>query len=332
MNWFEQLTGFREESPEQVRSMLAISGNTVTSKANGKTYQFGKLSTPSLDELRTKTSSLPSFEGLLQIEEVIGDVQHFHTDPENEGAFFQAASQFNLLEMVGPEVPPEAGIGIYENDHTQGPACAIAAGAGTIFRNYFVEVDGQKGQSAQRQIDCLADVGQLLGNHNNQLWVMKNGYALLSENGLKKIDLKIESMDAGQKDLLRQQLRIGLQWNTQVTLSNCQHLVTQAYCSALPVGYSGLAKEFSGWKNFASLILEAAYEASLHAALLNYQHTQNPRVFLTLLGGGVFGNKKEWILSAIQRALDLFRGWPLDIKIVSYSQSDPAVQQLIHHF
>ncbi len=51
---------------------------------------------------------------------------------------FQVASQFNLLEMISPNVTPDDGIGIYENDPTQGPACAIACGAGTIYRNYLV--------------------------------------------------------------------------------------------------------------------------------------------------------------------------------------------------
>ena len=49
--------------------------------------------------------------------------------PENAGALFQVASQLNLLEMTGPEVTPEDGVTIYQDDRTQGPACAIAAGA-----------------------------------------------------------------------------------------------------------------------------------------------------------------------------------------------------------
>jgi hypothetical protein len=33
--WFKDLTGFREETPEQVRSAIILSGNTITSKVNG---------------------------------------------------------------------------------------------------------------------------------------------------------------------------------------------------------------------------------------------------------------------------------------------------------
>jgi hypothetical protein len=327
MTWFESLTGFKEQTPDQVRSMLTVEGNRLTSKANGQTYIYGQLETLSLAELRTLNTGRLKGPQSIQIQEKVGNVQDFHADPANEGAFFQAASQFNLLEMINPEVTPDDGIGIYENDPTQGPACAIAAGAGTIYRNYLVKINGQRGQSAGRQIDCLADVGQLLGNRDERLWRMQNGYALPSRKGLAEVDQKIAAMEEAQKDLLRQQLRIGLQWNTQVTLKNCRHLVTQAYGSALPVAYSGLPASL--WERFARLILEASYEATLHAALLNYRNTQNPNVFLTLLGGGAFGNEKEWIFDAIQRALNIFRQTPLKVHFVSYGQSNPAVLQMI---
>jgi hypothetical protein len=89
-------------------------------------------------------------------------VGELHGAPEFAGALFQVASQFNLLEMIGPEVTPEDGVTRYYNDPTQCPACAIAAGAATLYRNYFLPVGGQIGQTRDRQIDCLADVGNAL--------------------------------------------------------------------------------------------------------------------------------------------------------------------------
>ncbi len=71
----------------------------------------------------------------VSLSEVVPDVQALHLLPENAGAVFQVASQFNLLEMVGPSVTPEDGVGGYEFDRTQGPACAIACGAGSHRRN-----------------------------------------------------------------------------------------------------------------------------------------------------------------------------------------------------
>lgn len=102
----------------------------------------------------------------------------------------------------------------------------------------------------------------------------------------------------------------------RLSVGDCSHTVTQAYCSALPVAYSGLPEW--QWEEFARLVLEAAYEASLYAAVLNAERTGNNRVFPTLLGGGSFGNRPEWIVGAIRRALELYGGVGLDAAIVSY--------------
>ncbi|MCZ2114993.1 MAG: hypothetical protein LC131_14355 [Anaerolineae bacterium] len=327
MTWFERLTGFPEESPQQVRANLTVDENFLKSGVNGNTWIYGELETPSLAELRERVRSAAYTSGKLLVREIIADVQYLHTDPSNAAALFQVASQFNLLEMVSPNVMPERGVGIYEHDHTQGPACAIAAGAGTIYRNYFAVVNGAVGQSANNQIDCLADIGSALGNSTNQLWEMKNGYALASYNGLVSIADHLQASDEEGLDSLRNKLRIGIQWNTQVTLQGCKHLVSQAYCSALPVAYSHHSPDL--WANFARLVLEAAYEATLCAAILNAERNNNNAVFLTALGGGAFGNDMDWIVKAIHRALNLYKDADLDVAIVSYGRSNPQVKALI---
>jgi hypothetical protein len=238
MIWFEDLTGFPEKSPSHVRHNIAVHGGKLTSCVNGKTFAFGRLETPSLGQLRRRVDRSPHRTGSLSLREVVVDVSDLHADQSNAGALFQVASQFNLLEMVGPRVTPERGVGIYENDRTQGPVCAIAAGAGTIYRNYFAIVDGQPGQTATRQIDCLSGVGEALGNNEQRLWEMRNGYALASREGLIEISERLDASSETERDQLRQRLRIGVQWNTQVTIKDSSHTVTQVYCSALPVAYS----------------------------------------------------------------------------------------------
>ena len=184
MDWFEELTGFAEQSPEQVRANLSFYSGRICSTVNKRCWNAGRLTLPSLEQLRTIK---PHTKGKLKVRELVADVQHLHTQAENADALFQVASQFNLLEMVSPNVSPEQGIGIYQQDRTQGPACAIAAGAATIYRNYLVELDGQQGQSVTRQINCIADLGEALGNQNNRLWQMKNGYVIASRQGLTEI-------------------------------------------------------------------------------------------------------------------------------------------------
>jgi len=328
MDWFEQLTGVKETTGDAVRKSFTIDGQTMTSLANGRTMRQGTLTTPSLAALRA-ASERPA-RGRLRVRELIADVKALHADPRNEGAFFQVASQCNLLEMVGPEVTPERGIAGYEWDRTQGPACAIAAGAGTIYRNYFVPVGDGIGQTAGRQIDCLADLGAALGNEDQRLWRMQNGYALPSEQGLRVINARLRGATESDSDMLRGQLRIGIQQDTEVTISPTRHCVTQAYCSAMPVAYSGLPPV--DWQAFAVLVLEAAYEATLHAARMNALRTGVFTCYLTLLGGGAFGNDPAWIGNAARRALEAHRDADLDVVFVGYRSSQPIIQHLVTTF
>lgn len=330
MTWFESLTGCREDSPDTVRSELYVEGSRLRSRRNGHSWICGEFETLSLARLRECVRGLKRERRAISVREVVADVQHLHADRSHVNALFQVASQFNLLEMASPEVTPERGVGIYEWDCTQGPACAIAAGAGTIFRNYFAVVNGAVGQTAHNQIDCLASVGRLLGNTGDRLWRMQNGYALPSAAGLEEIDDRITAMDEPARDQLRQALQIGLQWDTQVTLEGATHVVSQAYCSALPVAYSAHPAE--RWTRFATLVLEASYEATVCAAVINAARTNNDTVFLTLLGGGVFGNDQAWITNAIRSSLTRHRMSGLDVAIVSHGQSKPFVQQLAAEF
>ena len=328
--WFGELTGFAEESPEQVRANLSVDGHMLKSHVNGKTLVCGELETPSLAALRQRVQASGYETGAMTVREVVANVQKLHTNEANAGALFQVASQFNLLEMVHEEVTPEDGITRYAEDRTQGPACAIAAGAGTIYRNYFTHVNGQTGQSATNQIDCLADIGAALGNTENHLWDMSNGYALPSYDGLDEIRERLRASSEPELDALRQLLRIGIQWQTQVTLDNCTHTVSQAYCSALPVtGSLRNGPPSHMWEEFDRLILEASYEATLCAALVNAGQTGNNTVFLTLVGGGAFGAEPEWIIDSLQRTLDLYQQAALDVAIVSYGSSNPDIQHLV---
>jgi hypothetical protein len=328
--WFETLIGCPEGSPQQMHENLVVDGEFLRSRINGKVMACGRLETPSLAELRARVKASEPNAGRLSVREIVANVQDLHTDESNAGSLFQVASQFNLLEMVSPQVTPERGVGIYEHDLTQGPACAISAGAGTIYRNYFAPVNGKVGQSAENQIDCLADIAEALGNSENRLWKMKNGYALLSREGLIEISKRLRDSSERELDALRKRLRIGIQWNTQVTINNAKHRVSQVYCSALPVAYCN--HDSSLWESFARLILEASYEATLCAAILNAQNHGNRTLFLTLLGEGAFGNKIGWIVDAIERALNLNKHIDLNVAIVSYSSSDQRVRQLIDRF
>jgi hypothetical protein len=157
---------------------------------------------------------------------------------------------------------------------------------------------------------------------------MCNGYALCTQEGLTAIGEVLAALAAHEKDQLRGLLRIGLQWDAQVTDAPDQpeQLVTQAFCSALPVAYSDVPSEY--WARFATLVLEAAYEATLLAGAINLARGGSPIVYLTRLGGGAFGNRDSWIDAALLRALDLMRDAALDVRLVSFGAPSPTLEAI----
>jgi hypothetical protein len=336
MDWFEKLTGFIEGPYEETRAKFELQGQRLQSLVNGKAFGIGELELPSLSELRARAKSAGGLSGRIKVGFSRGDVRQMHKEPSHRFALFQVASQFNMLEMVGPEVTPEKGVTRYQYDATQGPACAIAAGAATVFRNYFAPVGGHSGQNAARQLDGLADMGAALsaalGKPVDALWEMRNGYAMCRRSGLDAIAIYLATADPDTIDALRGRLRIGLQRDVEVTdgVGTESQTVSQAFCSALPVAYSEVPARY--WGPFATLVLESAYEATLWAAVLNASRGGSNIVLLTSLGGGAFGNDDDWIRAAMRRALKLVSAYDLEVKVVSYREPSRALRDLVASF
>ena len=342
MDWFYDVFGFYEQGQASILQNVSLEGMFLHCHANNTTLQCGRLEIPRLAFLREQTEEILRVKKQkTTIREMVGNVQHFHMDPQNKNAVFQVASQCNLLEMVGPSVTPEEGITGYFYDRTQGPVCAMSCAAGTLQRNYLVEItDDQKnvqiGQSANLQVDTLKTLGRSWGNDQEELWEMRNGYALASLSGLQQISQKLQQATSQEYDAMMGDLHIGMQWDTEVTLDHTHPerlLVQQAYCSAMPVAYSRHSDR--DWKEFGRFVLNGAYEATLLAGVWNSQRGEESgsnRVFLTLLGGGAFGNPTEWILDAMFRALMLVQDAGLDVVVVSYGYSNSRVQDLIARY
>jgi hypothetical protein len=164
------------------------------------------------------------------------------------------------------------------------------------------------------------------------LWEMRNGYALCTRAGLDRISEHLHTLDPEQVDLLRGKLCVGLHRDVEVTDADAEDrpVVTQVFCSALPVAYTDVPSRH--WGPFASLILEAAYEATLCAAVLNAQRGASNRALLTSLGGGAFGNPDSWIFAAIRRALQMVSALDLDVRLVSYGTPSQTMIQIAQDF
>ncbi|HET7723101.1 MAG TPA: hypothetical protein VFK68_00555 [Propionibacteriaceae bacterium] len=311
--WFRETFGFEETDRATVRAQVIEDGDVIVSRPTGRRMRRGTLDLVSLQALRRRAAELPPGRSRTTLSDVTGDIREIHVRPDSAGATFQVASQVNLLEMPGSSVTPDAGIDGYENDPTQGPACAIACGAGTLHRNYLVDVDGHKGQTAHRQLNAFSGLATALGISVE----VRNGYVWPTRTALAAA---ARAIAAGDRSELAGNLEIGVQADTEVTWRHAGHTVTQAYCSALPLAYvRGIP--ISEWQPLARLVLDAAYEATLCLAALTAARTGNPATYLTRLGGGAFGNPPAWIDAAIDRALGLAAGYGLDVRMVTYGPS-----------
>ncbi|KAK3251577.1 hypothetical protein CYMTET_39096 [Cymbomonas tetramitiformis] len=318
-SWFPATFGFEELSFSDTRKQFTIDeANILTSKSTGQSFLVGPFECLSTNELRIRLQQLNKADralGPATFHNIADNVRSLHQDPKNSGALFQVASQFNCLEMVGPSISPQDGISRYSRDPTQGPACALACPAATLFRNYFVSGHGQ----AKKQLDLLDEAAQILQNDKYGYWDMMNGYCLpRTTQSMAQIGASL-SLAPDLASAVRSAIKVGVHWNTEV--ANHQHQVCQVFCSALPVAYSK-ATPSSDWEPFATLVLEAAYECTLAvASYLALQRGQRVTVYLTCLGGGAFGNRVQWILKALSRALLVYQDSPLDIKLVHFMRN-----------
>eukprot|EP01035_Chromulina_nebulosa_P029557 gene29557-39184_t len=376
-SWFFNTFGFKE-TMDNVRGNITIikpsngSEAVLKSRAKNKFFPIGNFTLPSVREIReqlnqtltTQNTSVFSFSpASISYEHIIVDsVRGLHTS--KVGALFQAASQFNCLEFPSPSVTPEDGITDYIYDYTQGPNCALACAAGTLYRyllvstcilevnnrlyllnisrNYFHQVrregyEDQVGQTADNQINNLEDVERfVLLKTGKRFWNVRNGYTFSSVESLQALSMVLETIPPSE---ITDRIRIGLHTNVGVTDADGDVRVSQAYCSAMSCSYSGIDNDH--WKSIASLALDGAYEATILSALLQSSQQKNAgssittEVYLTFVGGGVYGNDQAWIAEAIGRALAIAMryidnyGLELSIKLCYYKSLNQKMKKLI---
>ena len=72
-DWFEQLTGSKEQSYEATKGNLEVDGSTLRSKVNHRTYVIGELETPTLGELRERAERIADqVAGTLKVASIAG--------------------------------------------------------------------------------------------------------------------------------------------------------------------------------------------------------------------------------------------------------------------
>ncbi|SAU09549.1 Uncharacterised protein [Klebsiella pneumoniae] len=152
MSWFSDIYGFEESTYARTQAKFCIDGPLLHTRGqSSRTFHAGILTMPSLAELRKAVCSLEVSGGeRIKLSSLVADAYELHRWPEANRAIIQVASQFNLLEMPNEHTTPEKGITNYQYDYTQGPSCAMACAAATVFRNYLVPVGADSNLSTQR--------------------------------------------------------------------------------------------------------------------------------------------------------------------------------------
>eukprot|EP00919_Chromeraceae_sp_WS-2016_P044061 GHVR01105054.1.p1 GENE.GHVR01105054.1~~GHVR01105054.1.p1 ORF type:complete len:165 (+),score=28.63 GHVR01105054.1:263-757(+) len=123
--------------------------------------------------------------------------------------------------------------------------------------------------------------------------------------------------------------RVGVHWDTPVyTRKDTSHNVCQVFCSAMPVAYAKSTNS-SDWRTCAQFALTSAYLSTLAIAAIHAaKRGRRVSVFLTCLGGGAFGNRREWIKDSMVEALNVFKYCPLDVVLVHYSSIDSLFKNI----
>jgi hypothetical protein len=259
------------------------------------------------------------------------DVAHLQSLPENRGALFQVASNMNAVEGIseGTSVEEKTFVSDYVFDKTQGPAASISAGGAAVARVYAAFPGAETGtwerQTKDRQINFVEALGDFC--------TVTNGYVVLK--GLDEEQYR--GLTAGREEELIGSVRVGIHADCQVTFGRRlpqffagvphseEQRVHQVFGAAVNVGQgvSGIEnrkKPFA--KDFAHLVLRAMYRGCFLAA----RRLGCRRVFLTLLGGGVFANDTRSLMRAVTETF-LAHGHGLEVRVIMFSPT-PLTDEL----
>ena len=329
MDFFIGTFGFRE-SRDSVYSNIEVNktdeGNIVYDKVNGKKWNSGIFQVLNFDQIpkhpkrgggklhiiRGNGSKAANF--------YLVDVLSSQGHPSNDGATYLAASNFNALEFVSSGQTAANGISGYPYDRTQGPYCAIACGPSILYRNYFVSVPGSRsiGQFS-KEINLLEDT---------PIKVV-HGYAKISKSDSK--DLQKSGFDFTNLS----KYKVASHKNCQVTMTqkDGQFVAVEPENGKQPqIAHHVYAAAFNlngdvCVDNFTIKITESLIYAQYRNTILcawdnsiQYPGREGSnKLYLTILGGGVFGNPIELICEQIVKCKDLIVDSGLDVYVVCFN-------------
>lgn len=320
--FFEDLIGVPEvefrTSNELVKKAWAAP-QTVTNLSTGRHWQCGRLTLPELRSLREqKIGRRGNKSGFLNVLCAANDLRqvdigHLQSSPENNNALFQVASNFNGLELMNKfDDHAMLEVGNYIFDKTQGPFASISAAPGLMLRHYFPFYDPEttpmewRQKYEGRQIEMLGDT------HLRTT----NGYLEL------EIDSVLGALDDGLIRVLHHrdvQVAFGaVQGSEHEFLQRDDQVIDQVFTASADLApfenRKILEKYPSELETMVKKLLTASYEGALRSAL----RAGRERVFLTLIGGGVFRNPASWLADVLEQQIPLIMESGLTVLLNTY--------------
>lgn len=234
----------------------------------------------------------------------------------NKDAVFQVASNFSALEPTGTSHVPESGVTEYIYDHTQGPFASISAAPGVIYRMYYIFYSSQTPAEQWRQTtDKQIKLLDIFEKDSLNLFPTKNGYVVWSSMEGDVSPSDINKIKIGYHGNIQVTFGFVL-GNNQVEINDSSQIINQVFTAAIDFGgTNSFLRDNPQAIKRGKLILDAAYEGTIKAAALHGKR----KVFLTLIGGGVFGNDWDWIAESIVKNEDFIKKSGLDVTLFVYN-------------
>ena len=323
--WFFELFGFIEDSKSVYKNIRCENLNNniiIHSLINDKKFNSGIFSLRDISSFKNLTPKgngkihLIEGRGTSSTKQELIDVLKSQSLPENNGSTYLAASNFNCLEFCHHGQTASLGITDYYLDITQGPYCALATGPSLLYRNYFVPIDDKNIGQLNKEINLLERTPIKI----------QHGYALIDS----KNESKLKNINWDDLNLFQ----VGIHQNCQVTMSRNKSNDFKIFYDSNQIVHHVYAAAFNYVNDVSPTplnykigekLLEAEYKLAVLSAWENSLLFPNllgsNKLYLTLLGGGVFRNPKEMIINSLIKFLDLIIESGLDVYIICYTES-----------
>jgi hypothetical protein len=242
-------------------------------------------------------------------------------DPQNHGATYQVASNFNCLDHLPGSRPPNGLVSTYVTSREQGGPATVACGPALVYRQYFVPLKS-------------GEVGQL----NGDIELLSMTPAVVEDGYVR--DVGDPSFDWGLPDVIS----VGVHREIDVTMGRASRefrivegqRVHQVFGAALWFG--SFIRMMERTEAIGRAILSEVYRNTILAAWENSQlfpgRPGSRKCFLTLIGTGVFRNPPALVADAISGCREIIVDSGLDVYLVcwskqSYHEMYPLVQAVV---